>query len=131
MKSFQTTALKLEISNVFYSLCIEMKLNFRHFLLKLINVGVLITCERMGKKLKINKRLPTCTKHLWLLSLISLLQKILPSYFLSKLLFQSLYVFKIAIFSKQLLFRKSHLFTRYYFRISFLHSLPRFHSYFL
>ena len=52
MKSFQTTAVKLEISTVFCSLSTEMKLNFRHFLLKLINVGVLITCEEMGKKTK-------------------------------------------------------------------------------
>ena len=45
------------------SLCIEMKVGFWHLLLKLINVGVLIRCEGVGKNQKMNKRSPSYIKH--------------------------------------------------------------------
>ena len=54
---------KHEINTAFCPLCIEMKLDFWHLLLKLIYVWILIRCEGVGKNLKFNKRLPPCIKH--------------------------------------------------------------------
>ena len=65
MASFQTTANigKTRDKYCLLFLYIWLKLGFWHLLPKLINVGILIRCEGVGKNLKINKRPSACIKH--------------------------------------------------------------------
>ena len=65
MASFQTTANigKTRDKYCLLFLYIWLKLDFWHLLPKLINVGILIRCEGVGKNLKINKRPSACIKH--------------------------------------------------------------------
>ena len=63
--SFQTTANigKTRDKYCLLFLCIWLKLDFRNLSPKLINVGILIRCEGVGKNLKINKRPSACINH--------------------------------------------------------------------
>lgn len=63
MASYWYTVGKTRDKYCFGYLCIEMKLNFWNLLLELLNVGVLVTREGIGKSLNINKWPPSCIKH--------------------------------------------------------------------
>ena len=55
MASYWYTEGKTVEKYCFGYLCVEMKLNFWNLLLELLNVGVLVTREGIGKSLNINK----------------------------------------------------------------------------
>ena len=63
MASFETTANIRKTQDKYCLLSFMHRNLFWQLWLKLINVGVLIRCERVRKNLKINKRPPSCMKH--------------------------------------------------------------------